>query len=492
MAKSACWSYVTWYHKLSGNWATWEPGEFLAAGDVGRFDSDRRFHHSENLADYHITFSVSAERPATPRLYVTGDDFRVEARAAEKLAPGLSALGHAGAGLRIVARKEHACVLQLQGVTESHILAKRDVLVQIAKLLSQRRWAIDSAVVVGRLRVSRGLAAISLGAGQSMELNVSGEVRLAQGLEIGHAELVLAHRRSTTGFLLYEFEADETPVFLPPIRIKRSLWARLLPWRTDGRWIIDPDGRRHDPQRLVSASSLSGFDTEARRYDPEKSGMTLTELSELTVEDLFEEVSSLADEDEQEVSLSASPSGKANTASAAPGVRLLARSTPFQLPLPRVTSALAAAGPADDAPPLLDTLSNDDLVRFVLHQRGPAEYRLEVSLEARAGPLAVVALRYGTVAGSQRDLLIPVDGGRSDLPNSVVELEDYASRAAWQAWPPAPPESVQAWGDEVIEASIYAAATVATVEAWERLAADLPDTTRILIIRVVDSLRSMP
>jgi hypothetical protein len=44
MGRSACWSYVTWHHRCSSSdWATWEPGEVVDLGDVGRFNADRRF-----------------------------------------------------------------------------------------------------------------------------------------------------------------------------------------------------------------------------------------------------------------------------------------------------------------------------------------------------------------------------------------------------------------------------------------------------------------
>jgi repressor LexA len=127
-----------------------------------------------------------------------------------------------------------------------------------------------------------------------VELKAIGDARLTEVLEIGGAELLLASDRSATGFLLYEFGSRETPVFFPPIRVRQSLWGRLLPWRADGPWLIDPAGRRHDAGNLPA--DLSDLAPEARRYSPQHSAMPLSELSGIAVEDLFEEVTSLPDE----------------------------------------------------------------------------------------------------------------------------------------------------------------------------------------------------
>ena len=93
----------------------------------------------------------------------------------------------------------------------------------------------------------RGFVAISQGSGQSVELKAIGDVRLTEVLE---AELLLASERNMTDFLLYEFGSRETPFFFPPIRVKQSLWDRLLPWRPEGPWLIDPTGGRHDASNL--------------------------------------------------------------------------------------------------------------------------------------------------------------------------------------------------------------------------------------------------
>jgi excisionase family DNA binding protein len=299
MGKSACWSYVTWYNECSGgNWATWEPGEVVRPGDVGRFDRERRFRHWETLDDYGIGFTVSRELPVAPHHYASGKAFRVETKAAGKLASGMAAPGRLDAGFRITAKREHACLLQLQDATESRVNETRSMLTQIAALLRAGKWDIDLMVVAKRIRARGGFAAISQGAGQSIELRTAGSAGLAEVLEAGSAELILASDYDASGFLLYEFGSRETPVFFPPVRVKQALWDRLLPWRADGPWLIDPAGGRHDPRHLPN--DLSDLAPEARRYDSRRSPMTASEFDTMPVEDLFELVSSLPDEDDFE------------------------------------------------------------------------------------------------------------------------------------------------------------------------------------------------
>jgi hypothetical protein len=167
MGKSACWSYVTWYNECSsGNWATWEPGEFVSPGDVGRFDENLRFRHYDTLSNYKISFSVSRELPITPRLYATGKTLRVVTKAAGQSAAGFTSLGGLDAGVKFTAEREHACILQLQEATESYILTKtHDLLQRIAALVCSEDWDLDLVVVVRRIRARRGFAAISRGAG---------------------------------------------------------------------------------------------------------------------------------------------------------------------------------------------------------------------------------------------------------------------------------------------------------------------------------------
>lgn len=292
MGVSACKSYVTWYNEFSGgNWATWEPGEHVSPGDVGRFDENLRFNHCDTLTNYGIKFSISRELPVTSRLYATGKSFRVESKAAGQSSAGFSSLGGLDAGIRLTAQRQHACLLQLQKAGESRIATKmQDLLAQIAALVRAGKWDLDLIVVSRRIRAQQGFAAISRGAGQSVELQAAGNAKLTEDLAIGGAELKLSSDAEASGFMLYEFGERTTPVFYPPIRVRKSLWDQLLPWRTDGPWIIDPAGGRHEVDKLLE--DLSGFDPEARRYDPHSSAMPLSDLEDISYDELFEVVQS--------------------------------------------------------------------------------------------------------------------------------------------------------------------------------------------------------
>ena len=294
MRTSTCWSYVKWYNECSGgNWATWEPGEAVAPGDLGHFDKNLRFHAWNTLAKYHIDYKTSREGRQPARFYASGDDLHLETKAKGQSAAGFDALGKLDAGVKLTAKQQHACVLSLQDVTESHIINLDDVLDQVLSLLRSGNWEIDTAIVTKRLRARHGFAAISRGRGQSIELKAAGNVRLTEVLEVGSADLLLASSKATTNFQLYEFVSHETPAFFPPWRVKHDLWGRLLPWRSEGWQLIDPTGRRYDNRKLPK--NLSNLPPVARRYDPKHSAMPLSELSRMTVEDLFEEISSVSD-----------------------------------------------------------------------------------------------------------------------------------------------------------------------------------------------------
>jgi repressor LexA len=294
MGRSACWSYVTWYNKCSGgNWATWAPGEVVSPGDVGRFDDDRRFRRFGQLADYGISFAASEEQAVESCLYGSSRAFRIKTRpAGRKPSRPASADGLDGS-VRVTATQEHACLLQLRDATQSRILHRKDLLSQIAALVRSGDWDLDLVVVTGRVQVGRGFAAIAQDAGESVEFRSPSDVRLTRELGTGRAALSLVPARATAGFMVYQFAESATPVFFPPVRVKHSLWNRLLPWRAGGPWLTDPAGTRHDAGHLPA--DLSGLSAEARRYNPRHSAMTRAELSRIPVMDLFEEVSSLPD-----------------------------------------------------------------------------------------------------------------------------------------------------------------------------------------------------
>jgi hypothetical protein len=304
MGKSASKSYVTWVNRRSsGDWATWEPGDRVSPGDVGRFNKELRFLHWQTLQDFGIQFTVSDEQPVGGRMYATGKDFNVRAKLAGQSAAGFSHLGNLDAGLKITAKKEHASLLQIRDATESHIIETEQLLQQLAAVVRRpKKWDLDLMVVFERTRAARGFAAISQGRGQSLELKAAAGVQFSEDLELGDAELSLASGKVSSDFLFYEFGQLETPVFGPPIRVRRDLLDRLLPWKREGPYLIDPAGGRHDVNNLPN--DLSNFAEADRRYDPERSAMRPAELAAMNASDLFERVTSL---DENQTSPGGTP-----------------------------------------------------------------------------------------------------------------------------------------------------------------------------------------
>jgi repressor LexA len=283
MGRSACWSYVTWHHRCSGDWATWAPGAVIDPGDVGRFDADRRFLHHENLRrDYDISFSTSGQNPATPRRYLTDKCFRVET-------------GTLQADMAVVSIQKHACILELNGVTETRIESTHAVMRRIADLVRAGAWELDLVVVLARMQARRGFAAISQAAGQALRLKLTGDagpggIVAAEDpgrIPASGGELSVASAPGAAGYLVYEFGGRATPVFTSAIRVKQSLWSQLLPRQGQEPWAVDPGGRRGLDKLL---GDLSHLPPQARRYDPQHSAMTLSELSDMGADELFEDI----------------------------------------------------------------------------------------------------------------------------------------------------------------------------------------------------------
>jgi len=470
VSRSACWSYVTWYNELTGNWATWEPGESVQPGTVGFFDKQRRFTHYKTLAGCGIVPEIAtAEWPGRSRLVWSDGDVHLNFKASGQSPAGFEALGALDAGLRVIANRENACVLHMRDLSEAWIKDMDAVLRQIKGLLLRGEWEVDSIVVARRLEARQGFAAVSLGSGQSFEAKADGDARLAGAADLGHAGFLLGSGRGRGSFLFYDFGPGSTPVFSSAIRVRRDLWGRLLPWRRDDGVLIGPDGRAY--HRLPE--DLSSHALKARRYDPGKSSMSPGELSAIAVDDLFEEIVDLQDEGDAWQPHEGGVPGSA-------GGRLLS----FPLPVPPGPAALAAADPVEGAPPVVEAASPDGLARFALFDRGDGEYWLEVSLNASTEVPVIARLRYTTTEQQRRELLVPVGGGTQS--SSVVALHGYDG-GTWRAWVPVPPSSVWSGTPDLVEVSVHAALTGATVRAWERLASVVPEYGRKLITQAIEA-----
>ncbi len=444
----------------------------MQPGTVGFFDRERRFTHYRTLADCGIVPKIAAaEWPERSRLVWSDGDVHLNFKASGQSPAGFDALGALDAGLRVTANREHACVLHMRDLSEAWIKDVDAVLRQIKGLLLRGEWEVDSVVVARRLEAREGFAAVSLGSGQSFEVKADGDASNAGTADFGRAGFLLASGRASGSFLFYDFGSGSTPVFSSAIRVRRDLWGRLLPWRRDCGVLIGPDGRAYHglPEDLASHA------LEARRYDPDKSSISPGELSAIAVEDLFEEVVDPQDEGDAGQPPDGSVPGTA-------GGRLLS----FPLPVPPGPPALAAADPAEGAPPLAVAVSPDGLARFALFDRGDGEYWLEVSIEASAEVPVIARVRYTTTGQQRRELLVPVGGGARS--SSLVALPGYDG-ARWRAWVPVPPASMWSGPAGLVETSVRAALTAATVHAWELLALAVPEYGRKLITQAVEGTR---
>ena len=463
---------MTWYNEITGNWATWEPGDLVQPGTVGLFDRERRFTHYRTLASYGIVPRIStAELPGRSRLVWSDGDIHLDIKASGQSPAGFEALGTLDAGLKVTANREHACVLHMRDLSEAWIKDMDAVLRQVQRLLLEGEWEVDTVVVARRTESRQGFAAVSLGSGKSFEAKADSSAHLADAADLGHAGFRLASGRGNGSFLFYDFGRGSTPVFTSAIRVRRGLWDRLLPWRRDGGVLIGPDGRTYHEL----PGNLSGHALEARRYDPARSLMPPGELSALTVGDLFEEV--IDPQGERDARKSSADGGQRSA-----GGRTLS----FPLPVPPAAAALAAADPAEGAPPVAETASPDGLARFALFDRGDGEYWLEVSPDRRLRVPVIARLRYTTTDRQRKELLVPIGGGGTQS-SSVVALHGY-DRGPGHAWVPVPFASLWSGSPDLVQGSVRAALTSATVRSWKDLASVVPEHGRKLITQAIEVL----
>ncbi len=113
---------MTWYNELTGNWATWEPGDLVRPGTVGFLDRQRRFTHYKTLAGYGIVPEIAtAEWLGRTRLVWSDGDVHLNLKASGQPSAGFEVLGDLDAGLKVTANREHACVLHMRDLHEAWI-----------------------------------------------------------------------------------------------------------------------------------------------------------------------------------------------------------------------------------------------------------------------------------------------------------------------------------------------------------------------------------
>ena len=348
---------MTWYHELStSDWATWLPGAPIQPGSVGVFNKERCFDHNETLEHYGITCArLSSETPVQPFFYSTMGGFEFEPKAAASASVGFAALGEAEAGVKLTANAEHACLIQLLNPTVRQIENQRQVKEAVLAQVKAGQCPLDLHVVMRRTRCTRGFAAVSRAWKTSVEFKTGARLpAVVTDQNLPGLELGLASGRSSSGFFVSPFAENSTPAFGGVVRVKRDLWAKLVPWRSEGAYLVDPNGKRFLPRN--PPPELSAYAPRDRCYDPARSAMSPAELAGLTVEDAFEEVTALADAEDD---------GSADRPGGSAAPTELAQVRAFTLPRSVVPSTLAAADDEAGAPVLLDAAFEDGAVHGV-------------------------------------------------------------------------------------------------------------------------------
>jgi len=462
------WSYLNWYHGITGDWATWEPGNRVDPGAVGSFDGELRFNAYRTMANFGVVPRIAiTDRPGSWLMESDGEahlDFKAKAESS----PGLSPVGSFGAEAKASAKREHACTLHLHDRSEAWIRNIEDVMLRVQELLISGEWDVGWAVVTRRLEAQRGFAAISQGSEKSFGAKLDADARVMSAADLGSASLQVAPGSTRGDFLVFDFGPGSTPAF-SAIRVRHDLWDKLLPWRPSAGTVIGPDGRAF--RELPGNPADRALEA---RYDPERSALAPGELSAMAVVDLFEEVTDLPAGDD-------SPQSAGGGLSVNPGGRLLS----FPLPVPPPPAALAAAGPPGSASAVGERQSPDGLARFTLLDQGDGVYWLEVSLAGRVESPLIVRLRYTSADQRRRELLVPVGGSSA----SIVALPGYDGRP-WRGWSQVPLDSVWSGSPELLQASVRAAVTAGTVRAWQRVASAAPGYSRELITQAIDGAES--
>jgi hypothetical protein len=470
---------VTWYHDLSTkDWATWLPGDAIKAGSVGSFNAERCFEHRETLEGHGISIAqYSGDIPLDPIFCWTAGGFEFEPAAASKVAPGFGLLGEVGGRLKFTAKTEHACLLQMLNPTEKRIKNQQQVKEAVLARLISGDWNIDDHIVMRRTRCTSGFALISKARGKGVELTTTADLPAVIGdQDLPGLDLRLAPGWSNADFLLRHFGQNSTPTFGDVSRVKRDLWDKLLPWSHREASLIDPNGKRFLPRQLPPG--LTGYAAPDRRYDPARSAMSLAELSRLTVDDVFEEVTT---------PLGEADSGPEAERGQGSGPVELAEVRHFPVPRSAVPATLAAAD-EEDARILLDSVLEDGLLHFTLYDRGYGRYWLEATLRRPASEPSVVTLRYRTADGASRDLIIPVGGDGRAGASSIVSLPDYQPGTEGEAWLTAARDA-RVFPPDVVRTSVLAVVGQGTARAWERLASLVSAETGDVINRELRALR---
>jgi hypothetical protein len=305
VGKSLSAAYVDWFHSKVLKWATWEPGDPVEPGTVGRFDDGLVFRHQhETLQNYRIPFAASEDKPVQDRLYAMSAAFSVQAAGSAKVPDPVTGIARAGGSLVLKTTKKNACLLQVKDATSSHLLDVGDVLREVHRQLLDSEWSVDLVVVAERIRAQEGFALVCEKKGLTLQLAVEAEIGLLPELEGYGGSLALGVVNETNSSACYRLLPGATPIFTGPIRVRQSLWSDLLGLPPK---LIDPSGGVYQPRRStttgtgapsgtgsadrpLTAGNLTHLSAAERHYDPARSRFTPQQLRDMPLSVLFEEL----------------------------------------------------------------------------------------------------------------------------------------------------------------------------------------------------------
>jgi hypothetical protein len=130
---------------------------------------------------------------------------------------------------------------------------------------------------------------------------------------------------------------------------------------------------------------------------------------------------------------------------------------------------------------IAEAATPDGKAEFYVRRNGTSrKYLLEVVLRDFHDLPAIVLVRYSTAHGEQV-LVIPLVSSEVGVPSAQVELVEIDATQRWIARGPFPANQVAVWDRDTVAASIAAAASGATREAWRRMSKSLtPDLRRMV------------
>jgi hypothetical protein len=139
----------------------------------------------------------------------------------------------------------------------------------------------------------------------------------------------------------------------------------------------------------------------------------------------------------------------------------------------------------DESRVVAEATTQDGRVELFVRLGGtPRRYLLEVVLRD-SGPFpAVVFVRYAAAHG-ERLLLVPLTDAEIGPPSAQVELAGFEAGQRLEVLGPLPADQNADWDADDVEASVSAAASEATRDAWRRLRSSLPSELQVVIDRTM-------